>query len=245
MCQAGNPNGPGAQTNGPWIHGNTWNRTQKVAVTGNKSWPQANFTVQVNADTRTIKTDGLPVETVTGNFPIAPSDPAYQYDRNPNSIAKSPTTVELPVSPEPSAKPSCTSGGAIGVLLNGVYLFNGVDATGRDAVAYEEQDVCQGHPQQQSTYHYHDIPTCLMDNAKGPSTVVGWAYDGYPIVVERDAENNLPTNADLDECHGRTSPVVIDGEMVTTYHYSATIEFPFTIGCFHAPSKMQAQRPPG
>jgi hypothetical protein len=38
-------------------------------------------------------------------------------------------------------------------------------------------------------------------------------------VVERDAAGDLPTNADLDECHGRTSPILLDGEVVTMYHY--------------------------
>ena len=83
-------------------------------------------------------------------------------------------------------------------MLNGVLLYDGLDATGRDAAAHEEQDMCQGHPQDQSQYHYHEVPSCLRDNAKGPSTVVGYAYDGYPIVVERDAAGNLPNNADLD-----------------------------------------------
>ena len=71
-----------------------------------------------------------------------------------------------------------------------------------------------------------------LDASKGASTVVGFARDGFPIVVERDAAGDLPTNADLDECHGRTSPVLLDGEVVTTYHYAATHEFPYFIGCF-------------
>jgi YHYH protein len=83
-----------------------------------------------------------------------------------------------------------------------------------------------------TTYHYHNVPNCLRDKATGSSTVVGYAYDGFPIVVERDAAGELPTNADLDECHGRTSPVLLDGEVVETYHYSATLEFPYFIGCF-------------
>ncbi len=32
--------------------------------------------------------------------------------------------------------------------------------------------------------------------------------------------------------HGRASPVLIDNEVVDTYHYSATIEFPYFIGYF-------------
>ena len=107
-----------------------------------------------------------------------------------------------------------------------------IDERNRDAVAYETQDVCDGHPQQAGQYHYHAVPSCLLGASKGASTVVGFARDGFPIVVERNAAGELPTNADLDECHGRTSPVLLDGEVVTTYHYSATYEFPYFIGCY-------------
>jgi len=77
----------------------------------------------------------------------------------------------------------------------------------------------------------HDIPSCVLEAATGPSTVVGYALDGFPTVVERDAAGSLPTNADLDECHGRVAPILIDGAVVETYHYSATYEFPYSIGC--------------
>jgi hypothetical protein len=237
VCSAGNPNGPGAQAAGPWLHGTTWDSTAKIAVAGSVQWPAASFTVKIVGTNRVITTNDLPDGYETGTFPIASTDPAYQYDRNPNKITEqSATTLTLPVSPTASAKPNCTPGGSIGVFANGVFLFNGVDAQGRDAVAHEEQDVCQGHPQDAGQYHYHDVPICIRTNAKGTSVVVGWAYDGHPIVVERDGAGNLPNNADLDECHGRTSPVLIDGVAQTIYHYSATVEFPYTIGCLRGTS---------
>lgn len=239
-CQAGDPNGPGAPVVGPWIHGSTWNLSEKVVVQGDVKWPTAKFTVNVSGSQRIITTNDLPVGFGTGTFPIATNDPAAQYDRNPNSISSSQSvTLTLPTAPKASASPNCLNGGAIGVLLNGVLLYNAVDAQGRDAVAHEEQDLCQGHPQQQGQYHYHEVPTCLRDNATGSSTVVGWANDGYPIVVERDTAGNLPNNGDLDACHGRTSPVGIDGAVTTTFHYDATLEFPYTIGCFHGTSTVR------
>jgi hypothetical protein len=119
----------------------------------------------------------------------------------------------------------------VGMLRNGVFVFSSLDGRGEDAVAHESQDLCDGHPAM-TTYHYHNIPSCLRDATKGTSTVVGFAWDGFPIVVERDAKGALPTNADLDECHGRISPVLLDGKVVTTYHYSATLEFPYFISCF-------------
>jgi hypothetical protein len=233
-CRAGNPNAGGSQVNGPWIHGATWSATQKTVVQGNVTWPTASFSVSVKGGSRVIVTNDLPSGFETGTFPIRSSDPAYRYDRNPNAIdAGQSITVTLPTAPTAASTPGCLQGGAIGVLLNGVLLFDALDGPGRDAVAHEEQDLCQGHPQQEGQYHYHEVPTCLRDHATGESTVVGWALDGYPIVVERDAAGNLPNNADLDACHGRTSTVTIDGALVTSYHYDTTLEYPYTLGCFH------------
>jgi hypothetical protein len=231
-CNPANPNAPGAQVVGPWVHGNTWNALEKIVVEGEVSWPTAKFTVNTDTGQRVISTNDLPVDTVTGSFP-----PAAAYDRNPNAISDALAfTFTLPVTPQASASPNCLGMGAIGVLLNGVVLFSAVDARGDDAVAHETQDLCQGHPEHRGAYHYHEIPTCLRDNATGASTVVGWAIDGYPIVVERDAAGLLPNNADLDECHGRTSPMLLDGQVVEQYHYSATLEYPYTVGCLKAPA---------
>jgi hypothetical protein len=233
-CTSGNPNGGGAHTAGPWIDeaNGTWDSTAKVSVQGEVSWPQAAYSETIEGDQRVIVTNDLPTEQMTGTFPIAADDPAYQYDRNPNRIAEQTFTVSLPTAPEVAESPSCLPAGAIGVLRNGVYTFASLDELNRDAVAWETQDLCEGHPQQSSSYHYHNVPSCLFDAAQGASTVVGFAFDGFPIVVERDAEGNLPANANLDECHGRTSPIVLDGEVVETYHYSATLEFPYFIGCY-------------
>lgn len=232
-CITPNPNAGGSKVNGPWIHGSTWDSTAKTKVQGAVSWPSASYSTSVTGNTRTIVTNDLPDHQQTGTFPIAASDPAYVYDRNPNKIAAQATTVTLPVTPTVAATPGCLPLGRIGILANGVYLFDALDGPGRDAVAHEEQDLCDGHPEMTDAYHYHEVPSCLRDVATGQSTLVGWANDGYPIYVERDAAGNLPTNADLDVCHGRTSNVLLDGKTTNTYHYDATLEYPYTIGCFH------------
>ena len=197
------------------------------------TWPAAAYGESVLGSIRTLVTNGLPVETVTGRFPISPSDPVYRYDTNPNSITQVALRYALPVSPVLVA-PTCVPMGPIGLLRNGVPLFAPVDEEGRDAVGWESQDSCQGHPQQQGEYHYHDVSVCLRNAARESSTVVGWAADGFPIAVERDASGALPTNADLDECHGRDAPYVLDGTVMSGYHYSATLEFPYVLGCFRA-----------
>lgn len=233
-CTGGVTNGPGAFRAGPWIDeaAGTWNAEEKVAVRGAVRWPMAEYAETVKNGTRTIRSTGVPVKQVTGTFPIAADDPAAAYDRNPNRIAPWALTMTVPATPTAAATPTCLSLASVGVARNGVAFYASIDERNRDAVAYETQDVCDGHPQQAGQYHYHAVPSCLLDASKGASTVVGFARDGFPIVVERNAAGELPTNADLDECHGRTSPVLLDGEVVTTYHYSATYEFPYFIGCY-------------
>ena len=233
-CTSGVTNGPGAFRAGPWIDeaAGTWNAEEKVSVRGAVKWPMAEYEETVDAGTRTIRSTGVPVKQVTGTFPIAADDPAAAYDRNPNRIAPWALTMTMPATPTAAATPTCLSLASVGVARNGVAFYASIDERNRDAVAYETQDVCDGHPQQAGQYHYHAVPSCLLDASKGASTVVGFARDGFPIVVERNAAGELPTNADLDECHGRTSPVLLDGEVVTTYHYSATYEFPYFIGCY-------------
>jgi hypothetical protein len=232
-CQAGNPNAGGAQADGPWLDtaAGTWDSTTKLAVEGSVIWEAADYTETVADGQRVLTTNDLPVEDPTGTFPISPDDPSYQYDRNPGTITAQSVSVTLPQLGTETTSPSCMSEGQVGMLRNGVFVFNSLDGRGDDAVAHESQDLCNGHPAR-TTYHYHNVPSCLRAKATAPSMVVGFAYDGFPIVVERDATGALPTNADLDECHGRTSPVLLDGEVVNTYHYSATLEFPYFIGCY-------------
>jgi hypothetical protein len=220
------PGGGGAQGATPWIHGTTWDPAAKPAVQGAVHWPGASFSVAVAGASRIIRTNSLPVGAATGVFPISPSDPAYAYDRNPNSIRAVPSVWTLPVSPRVAARASCLPFGPIGVTTNGVELYNALDAQKRDAVAHEEQDACGGHPGPNGGYHYHAASPCLRTS--GPSTLVGYALDGFGIYVERPT----PTDAVLDACHGRTSTVLWNGKQTRIYHYVATAEYPYTLGCF-------------
>jgi hypothetical protein len=208
--------------------------TKKPSVAGSVSWPAASFAIRVRGTRRVIRFDDLPTTHTTGVFPVAPSDPARAYDANPNRIAAQPTTWSLPLVPRAAPRPSCTSMGRIGVLLDGVYLYNALDALGRDAAAYEVLDACGGHPDPSGSYHHHAIPQCLLAAAPdGVASLVGFALDGYGIDVVKDATGALPTDADLDACHGTTSVVPWNGRRVRIYHSVATLEYPYTVGCFH------------
>lgn len=226
--------GGGARHAGSWINDSagTWDSEAKVSVTGNVGWPSAAYTNTIAGDSRIITTVDLPQNDTTGIFPIARTDPAYQFDTNPNHIATQTITLTLPANPSTAESPSCVGLGYIGVLNNGVLLFNALDDAGRDAVAHETQDTCNGHPDGHERYHYHNIPSCIIERSTKSSTLVGYALDGYGIYVERDDKGNLPTNADLDSCHGRTSKVEWNGKQTDIYHYASTLEYPYTVGCF-------------
>lgn len=227
--------GGGAQHAGPWIHGDTWDSTQKISVQGQVTWPEATFRVTTQgADrivSRILQGNGLPVDTPTGTFPVAFGDPAFQIDRNPNSIEAQDILLTLPTNPETAAASSCVPMGMIGVALNGVAIYNALDDGGRDAVAHEVQDLCNGHPQVRGQYHYHGPSACLP-NQSSNETLIGYAMDGFGIYSMYDARGHELTDADLDECHGRASEVLWDGARVNIYHYVLTREYPYTVGCF-------------
>ena len=123
--------------------------------------------------------------------------------------------------------------GAIGVGLTGSVFFNALDALGRDAVAHEVQDMCQGHPQGAGRYHYHNLTGCLVDEHNGGhSELVGYAMDGFGIYGHHNEDGSIVTNADLDECHGHKHEIEWDGVKKDMYHYHATYEYPYTVGCF-------------
>jgi hypothetical protein len=220
----------GAQNRGPWfVDGDTsFDIDLKAAIQGSVTW-SPRLSVTVDGAQRVIATNDLP-EHPTGEFPVAHDDPARVYDANPNSISEQSLEYRLTVSPE-YGEPQCM-GGEVGVMLTGVALFNGFDAGGRDAGAWEVQDTCDGHPQNRGVYHYHSLSSCISE--VGVDTVIGWALDGFPITGPTVSAGNVLTTADLDECHGLISDVLVDGEVVTTYHYVMTQDFPYSVSCFRA-----------
>jgi hypothetical protein len=244
------PNAGAAFRDGPWIDKavGTYDFTRKAVVQGQVVW-DGRYAMRLGGDRRIFTTNDLPSHP-TGSFPISPQDPAYQYDRNPNAIRTQDFAVDLPAEPQLAAGPTCAPG-AVGILVTGAVLFNALDAPGRDAVAHETQDACQGHPQEAGAYHYHSISTCIDDKRlpDGHSALVGYALDGFGIFGRYDEGGKLLSSADLDECHGHVHAIPWDGRTVVMYHYHATWDFPYTVGCMRGAWKqadvMAISAPPG
>ncbi|MBL8777147.1 MAG: YHYH protein [Acidimicrobiales bacterium] len=227
-------NGPGA-TAGPWIDedAGTFDLTAKPSVDGSVSWPSSlSILFGSTGATRIISSNDLP-DHPTGTFPIALSDDAHQWDTNPNQIRSQSLNMPVPTRPGIAAEPGCLGLGSVGIMLSGAALFNALDAQGRDAVAYEIPDTCGGHPQQAGLYHYHAISACQDDPADGEhSPLLGYARDGYGVYGHHGEDGEVLTNADLDACHGHVHTVEWDGVPRVMYHYHATWEYPYTIGCY-------------
>ena len=237
LCNARKDNA-GSMVDGPWIKGSTWNFLEKVSVSGSVSWPQAYFTQTISGLYRVLSGNGLPIDHTTGVFPVQSGTDAAKYDPNPNTISAQTLKENIPASPIYHDTPNCI-GGEVGVMLTGVRLFNGFDAGLRDAPAHELQDSCDGHPQGSGQYHYHSLSACFKDTSV--KTVLGFAYDGFPITGPKVAANKYLTTEDLDECHGITSEIVLDGKRTTTYHYVMTQDFPYSVSCFRGTSSFKPQ----
>lgn len=128
-----------------------------------------------------VHTNGIPAY-ITGPF----------LDGNPNVALPQNTIFKLPRTPQQNTgTPTATTGGDIGVFINGVALFDFRDGCGwnsatnalcggpghppcpgppgqlqnwnRDAVLSERSgfDCAKGHPQQQGTYHHHQNPSAF------------------------------------------------------------------------------------
>lgn len=228
----------GASSRGPWFTNNNtqYDINKKLHVQGSVIW-QADFSNTISGDTRTIVSNDLPSHP-TGIFPIASTDPAYQYDRNPNTIKGQAYTFALAANPTYSSTPNCIVG-QVGIMLTGVELFSAFDAGGRDAGAWEIQDSCNGHPEKTGAYHYHTLSSCIKNISI--QTVIGFALDGFPITGPQISSNNILTTSDLDVCHGIISQIMLDGRLVTSYHYVMTEDFPYSVSCYRA----TAIQPPG
>ncbi|HTX04072.1 MAG TPA: YHYH protein [Candidatus Acidoferrales bacterium] len=231
-------NGMPVVTSAPWLNttAETWDSTTKVAVTGTNAF-NGQFSENSNGTTRTIAGNAEPVSPVTaGTFPITSSDAAaYAYDHNPNSIATHSFSFNVPANPTAAGSPSCTSGGPVGVALDGAIIYNAFDAAGNDAVAREIQDSCHGHPDSADVYHYHGwLQACVTDSGSSTqnSSLLGYAADGYGIYGPW-YNGKILTSADLDVCHGTTSTVMWDGKSTSIYHYVSTYDFPYTVACYH------------
>ena len=181
----------------------------------------------------TVTQDGSNIVIVSTGVPnhkspyFAATDARYEayngtgtFVQNPNTIATQSLTFRIPANPAPATTHKNTSGGPIGVAINGVPLFNQY-AAGNAALTDEIKgfDQYNGHPQMQGQYHYHVEPLYLTAQ-NGKSSLIGFLLDGYPVYGP--SENGVTVlESSLDTYHGHTSVTAEYPNGIYHYHITA------------------------
>ncbi len=200
------------------------------------SWAP-NVTVTYENGSLRYVSDGVPNHERNDEYAV-PTAGVIVPDAGTATAVDDPTVAQaydytIPLTPTKAPESTPTNLGVIGLMISGASLFNPYegdnttiatqsnfsvkDADGNDVWFLDD---CAGHPTPMGQYHYHGLPTCVtatVDDAEGPSHVIGIAFDGYPIYGDRDIDGNQLTAADLDECNGITSPTPEFPDGV--YHY--------------------------
>jgi hypothetical protein len=83
-------------------------------------------------------------------------------------------------------------------------------------------------------YHYHSLSSCLSDvsSSRKHSKLLGWALDGFGIFGLQGVGGEQLSTAKLDVCHGHTHVISWNGHRVRMFHYHATLDFPYVVGCY-------------
>jgi hypothetical protein len=210
----------------PWLGARRWSPARRPLVKGAVRWPEASFQMQRAADgSASLRSTGLPVGGVTGEFPPAPADDAAPYVASAIRLHHIEGTLPAP---RARRRLGCVRlGKPIGIALDGVPFLAPADGSGRDLAAREITDRCGGSVSSLGIYGYRRLPSCLPGVSAGSrGQVIGWALDGFPITTATGRARRL------DRCHGRRGPIELDGAVVRAYHYEATESFPYLVGCF-------------
>ena len=145
---------------------------------------EASATITVDGNYRLIQGNGYPDYT-PGNFPNA---------HNPNAIRKKNYQLRVPLNPVMGA-PRATVRTPFGIALNGVLFDPGTAEYWRNdrnsGWNYEALggacqlglDFSNAHVQPNGAYHYHGLPTGLLDRYayRNSPALLGYAADGFPI----------------------------------------------------------------
>lgn len=163
----------------------------------------AKVSITISGGVRTIRANGLPAHK-TGRFPNR---------GNPNRIAAQRYVYRLPAEPELADRITPLERQPFGIAVNGVPFDPGAaefyQGDPRGGWQYEPLsgairlgiDVSHAHVQPNGAYHYHGLPTGLLDEvqlaADAHSPLIGWAADGFPIYAVYGYSNPQSTESPI------------------------------------------------
>ena len=175
---------------------------------------ESRLNITENEEFLIFETNNIPKHILTRTNPNQATAKNYRF-----FIPKNPKLLDVPYRITEKTQ-------EIGIALNGVVIAGPYDSQDKIAPYNRVVDECSSHADPQGMYHYHFSPLCLK-NSKGdavgasPLNQVGWSFDGFKIYGLADRKKHMPV---IDNCNGHSH----EGE----YHYHATIDYPFFMGCF-------------
>lgn len=194
--------------------------------------------IRVRDGVRQIMANGIPDHDI-GEFPNR---------RNPNTISPQQYAFHVPAEPKVADKPKPLGMSAFGVAVNGVVFDPGAaewwQGDRNSGWQYEPlgggidlgTDASNAHVQPNGAYHYHGMPTALVQKLTGgkPAMILlGWASDGFPIygpwgyADPKDAKSELRKLKSSYQI--KTTPRIggpggmPDGTFVADYEYKAGV----------------------
>ncbi|HRE42005.1 MAG TPA: YHYH protein [Ignavibacteria bacterium] len=184
-----------------------------------------------------VKCTGIPSYTI-GPWPM-----------NPNQATNQNWTFKITRFPTPNANPTVAGNGQLGVLKNGVVIFNAGDAMSYNnqniwyRVAYYFEgtsfDSSGGHPAPGGSYHYHINMTKLYTpNPNLHSPLLGYMFDGYPVYGAYGYANTNGTGGIRRIKSGyrkrniTTRTTLPNGTVLQPSQYGPAINIQYPLGCF-------------
>jgi hypothetical protein len=138
------------------------------------SYPTPQLAVSCSGSEVLVNGNGIPNFTFVAVTPNALSAQSFAF-HFPRTPAAASTQASVPLL------------GPIAVAVNGLPIFGPTEAP---MMGYHDPlldgllDYCNGHVAPGGVYHFHARPDCLFtDLAGNTSLVVGYAFDGYPILA--------------------------------------------------------------
>jgi hypothetical protein len=157
-----------------------------VSLAASSKLPPSEVKITEDGQYRLIQANGIP-DHAPGQFPNR---------NNPNSISAQHYDYKVPLNPKLAPQPAPYRMQPFGIAVNGVVFDPFAAEWWKDdpnsGWQYEPHggainlglDSSNAHVQPNGAYHYHGIPTGLIDALSGGKpqvTLVGWAADGFPI----------------------------------------------------------------
>jgi hypothetical protein len=212
-------------------------------------YPAPSVSASCSGSTVTVQTNDIP------DYKFVPI--------TPNALRAVPATVTFPRRPTVAGQVTEVPPlGMEAIAVDGVLIATPEEAAFPASQAYGDPvynyalDRCMGH--MGGNFHYHALVAgCFGASSRGPSPILGYAFDGFPIYgprgcLDRACHHVVTFRSSYERIAGRTpqmnaaqafryvahhSPQYLDrcnGRVGPdgTYRYYATYTYPHVIGCY-------------